>query len=943
MARVGGSRVFFDVVGVMQTQNMITDARDTSVMIQALFLDAFDGIKGALDGMFEGVDAAIQQILDPALEMGAAQVQFEKFFSFDGADEASQRIIAVGQALGFTGTEALEAGAKMAQLGGVFGSDSAVQAGTEAGMIFGLIGGMETEDAMNRLVSLGQQTQFMYGGLTQAQFDSLDAQEQYNLVLANSIKVLDELNTVEDNSVATMEQISTVMNEFAAGATSANMSISEMAALSGTLVEMGEQTTRAGRGIKQILNRIATDTGGATQALNDFGVATTDVNGDMIGLTRIMDQLVERGWYNLDSTQQRQMATTIAGSQHSERFIKLMTQLDRVHELTALSIDREKSALEELNRVTSSSTFEHNQLTAANETLNAQIGDHFLPTITAADSLSFGLKNTLHDLLVVSEEGEGAFDSWDGLASALTTGAGRSIIMAKSMYDIVGGAFEAFLNVQSLLISIQVYRSILRQTTELQKQNSNAILFGNNALMASNFELAEGVGLKMIGLNQNQQANMMQRVAKSIAKDHNIELNKKNILTQINIDKMNAAKAGLTAELAAERDLVRLQTLKTSMTMAEARNLNTIFTARVNTYNAEVTKLQTTATLRKLNKDEQARLNFLESEGVVAAHAANIANLTTIRQVIEAKGTMATRSREVAGAVFQEATARNAVIKKEQEDFIATLHLLKAKGALTKAEVDTAVAAYAAARGIQTTAQAATLSIGSLARLEGAAWRGAFTMNRLAGAAGLASMAMMFFPENEDAMQASMILMAISMVPAIASMTAYTRSTQAATAATIGYQAVTTVGVMAAAAIVAYAAAMVLMNNTMDELRMSTEDANDTWGQSEEEIRRIMAQFGNYANAGETALDFNFEYTDSLQEATDATKEFADAREELFFGFKPSRMNQALFNDLVNQGVGELYYQTDINMTNNWYGMTTEEMVNEISDQIEEKLQLRIG
>ena len=46
--------------------------------------------------------------------------------------------------------------------------------------------------------------------------------------------------------------------------------------------------------------------------------------------------------------------------------------------------------------------------------------------------------------------------------------------MANAMYEIGGGAFEAFMNVQSLLISVKVYRAIMKQNVVLQQSKSTA-------------------------------------------------------------------------------------------------------------------------------------------------------------------------------------------------------------------------------------------------------------------------------------------------------------------------------------------------------------------------------------------------------------------------------------------------------------------------------------
>ena len=49
-------------------------------------------------------------------------------------------------------------------------------------------------------------------------------------------------------------------------------------------------------------------------------------------------------------------------------------------------------------------------------------------------------------------------------------------------------------------------------------------------------------------------------------------------------------------------------------------------------------------------------------------------------------------------------------------------------------------------------------------------------------------------------------------------------------------------------------------------------------------------------------------------------------------------MNQTLFEQLVNQGVGELYYRTELNIANNFFGLTIDEMVTQVTTQVEERL-----
>ena len=98
-----------------------------------------------------------------------------------------------------------------------------------------MIGDMETEEAMQRLINLQQQTSFMFGDMTQAQIEAMDTESRAMLVHENSMKVLTQLNTVENNSAATMQQLTFIMNQFAAQADMTGESISDMAASAAVL------------------------------------------------------------------------------------------------------------------------------------------------------------------------------------------------------------------------------------------------------------------------------------------------------------------------------------------------------------------------------------------------------------------------------------------------------------------------------------------------------------------------------------------------------------------------------------------------------------------------------------------------------------------------------------------------------------------------------------
>lgn len=922
----------------MQAAKLISDAEEMGTVVRAIMLDAFDGIKGSLDGIFDSVGAAIDAVREPALALGEAQIYFRKFFDFDGVERYEESIIDLGVAFGFTGTEALEAGARMAQLGGLFGSGESVVAGTAVGTAFGMIGGMETEEAQTRLISLAQQTGFVYEGMGKKAFFAADAETQRQTVLRNSLYVLDQLNTVENNSVATMQQLSTVMDQFSASATIANMSIAEQAALSATLVESGESASKAGRGLRQMLLRVASDTGGAATALHEFGVATTDINGDLVGLTRIIQQLKDNGFDQLDSAQQMQLATSVAGANHATRFIKIMENFDRVTDLTSQAVNRESAAVDELNKVMASATFQHNQMIAAQETLSAQIGQELLPAMTDAQTGSFYLKSAFLGMLEHEQEFDSLSNTFLSMGSFLGQGATRGMILANSMYDLVGGAFEAFMNIQSLIISIRVYRVIMKQNVALQSMITDGLL---------------GQGVAQRQLTMLAGAAITSEGKKLFMKKAQVGLdNQLVVLTKDKVRLMKASERTLTAENAISKEAMTLSKARVDQ---EVQRMRVIGLAKMmsegevfSKANAVEKELQ--GEIAKQNKiretmilkGEEAMIGELTAGEAYAnsqvAVNALTQELTVLRQVIYAKSELVGIEARETAILGQSTLARIKEINSKREEFKTTLDLLKATGHLSAAKHKEMMASLnAAAAGKPVVAQN-TLTVMSLMRLEGQALKSAFSMNRFAAASSVASMGLMMFSDSEDAMQMSMILMALSMAPAIGAMITMKGVTDAATASTVAFQVVSTLGAGAIAVAASFAIARVLMKNNASKMQESTADLVSGFEEIQYAAGDFAFELDKPGGATDVMMDFGNTTAESMDRAESSVKDFMSAREELFFGFSASRMNQTLFEQLVNQGVGELYYRTELNIANNFFGLTVDEMVQQVTTQVQENL-----
>jgi TP901 family phage tail tape measure protein len=451
--RAGASRIFFDVVGSFQATRLIGDAQAKMTVLQGLVLDGLSGITEGVGLIGEQLNAVVDSTVPLAQEIGYARIEFEKFVQAgDDATLLSQQIEELGHNFGYSADQALAAGAKMAQLSSVVGGGAAIPAATEVGIAFGMVGGMETEEAMKRLIALQQQTTFMYGGLTQAQFRTLSAQKQVNLVRQESVGLLNQLNTIENRSSATMAQITMVMNQFASSAKLAGDEVSYMAAMSATLIEAGEEQGKAGRALKMMYARLGADTGNNSEILRKYGIETKDANGQLRSMHDIL-QDISAIYPQLANNHRLEIAQAVAGNDHYVRAIKLMEGYNRTVELNTMAIQELDTAQDELNKRFEDNAFLLTQAEAKLKDAKAALGEQFAPSVIKATNLQARMNESMAEFI---EYGRGV----RGLGTIIE-GAMDFTQYARFYAPFV----EANLNIMSLNVSLQTQMQIQRALT----------------------------------------------------------------------------------------------------------------------------------------------------------------------------------------------------------------------------------------------------------------------------------------------------------------------------------------------------------------------------------------------------------------------------------------------------------------------------------------------
>jgi len=450
--RAGASRVFFDIVGTYQASKMIKEADKATTVLEALHLDAITGIQEAATELSDVMVGLIDEVVPISREIEEARIQFDKFLDVaEQTEDTFANIADTGLAFGFAANEAYDAAARMAQLSGVLGAGT-TGVGTELGMIFGLISGMETEDAMQRMINLNQQTGFMTEGIE----ENARAETKRQMIYRNSMTVLDQLNTIENRSAATMQQITFVMNQFASQAELTGESIAAMAAMSATLIEAGEEQGKGGRALKMIYARLGANTAGAADAVRDLGIQLENADGTMKPFSDILDELAEQ-YQHMTGVERQALAQSIAGNRHYTRLIKLLENVDRVRELEREGLEAMFPAMDEANRRRETELFALEQSEARLKNYRAALGDEMLPVLKEVTDIQSIFTDTMVQL----------FDKVPMFMRGVTG-------LALGFKSFVGPVLTTIISLQNMRIAMDTHKAIQASLTDVVLSGEHA-------------------------------------------------------------------------------------------------------------------------------------------------------------------------------------------------------------------------------------------------------------------------------------------------------------------------------------------------------------------------------------------------------------------------------------------------------------------------------------
>jgi TP901 family phage tail tape measure protein len=925
MAKMGGARVFFTVYASAKVDELITDMDAAQATISALYLDAIEGITESISEMFTAWEQFADEMIAIAEPVEEARVHFEKFFEqgSEQATELAQKIIDVGVAFGSTAAASLEAAATMAQLQPVLGGAGPAEAGAEGAMLLGAVGMMSTEDAMSRMMQLQMQTDFMYEGVSQNARDAMTEEERRNIVLGNSVRFVNMLNEAENKTGATIQGIAFSMNQFAAAAKLANMEMSEQIALSASLIEQGEEQGKAGRALKMMIARIASNRSDNNELLREHGVEVVNAQGEMKGLIEIMGELrtsvdsTGRSWEQLTGIEQQQIAIAVGGSHHYVRFLKLMQNYNRTVDIQAMVTDSAGSALDEFGQYVENASYRMGLYRTELEKIHGEIGTKLIPAQNEAIKAEIMWANVQNWILGTK----------GGQRAALwATMAGQGFRMAESllkavfMYKVLRVAQQTYRALAAQEINTTATKAMVEQraaqgmavTNEMRKQATLAIRTGISAQqLSTNLGITEYDADRLIIEAKVKRA----QVTKFLTQSQSQLATATGMTNQVagryvfSTFSMSQADKGAT-QARMTRTQNYIQGLQLEQ-FADTKKLNRLHVMD----GAIATQINKEMNLRR-NKIVMAETELMMDDFMLQSHnevwaARNRGIMTTQGEVMVQQ--MANRINQLAAE-------------------IAKLHAQAKMGETTVTSLSTkATANDAVVKGIWARMVAGATGILQHMNLE--LTKNITLSGFMSSTMMIASMGVMFFGSEADSAQASMILMALSMLPLIASMT----SLGAVTWKTALGMSIVTLGAAALAgtAALAWASTHPVMTQVDEDLAaiMADMDENE---KALDEMQKQMDESNRAISDSSSAMSQQF--TEDLGDMRDSMDKFDDKRLEVFFGGRKDRMNQALFNEVKNNGVENLYYAPEVNFTNTFNGLTYDQAADEIATMVMSRL-----
>ena len=325
---------------------------------------ALDETNDAIEHYDENIEEAGEETKKFGITMNSAGEGTEKLRISLGSLVSAQVVVDVlrncAQAIKEVASAALEVGtkfessmSKVAALSGASGdqlarlSEKAKEMGAST-----IYSASESADAFSYMALAGWKVEDMLEGIgpvlnlaASAQMDLAEASDivtdyitAFGLKAEDAAHFSDAMATAMSTSNTTVQLLGESYKNVAATCGSMGIAMEDATAVLATMANAGVKGGEAGTALNAILTRLATNTKGAGDKLEEYGVKVYDASGKMNSISSILNGLADV-WETLSQQEQAALAKTIAGTNQYSKFQTIMLGVSQAAKEGGMSFD----------------------------------------------------------------------------------------------------------------------------------------------------------------------------------------------------------------------------------------------------------------------------------------------------------------------------------------------------------------------------------------------------------------------------------------------------------------------------------------------------------------------------------------------------------------------------------------------------------------------------
>lgn len=212
----------------------------------------------------------------------------------------------------------------------------------------------------------------------------------FKIEMEDASRVVDVYSALAANTAVTQEELAVAMSKTASSLESVGATFEQSSAMIATMVAVTrESATNIGSALKSIASRYGEltkdpktliDADGEAYsfnkvdtALQSVGISLKDTQGQFRNLAEVIEEL-SKVWDDLDSTQQRYVATQFAGNRQQSRFLALVANYDTYKQNLEVAETADDTGTIQANKALDSLETKLNQVTLAYQQFYTSIG-----------------------------------------------------------------------------------------------------------------------------------------------------------------------------------------------------------------------------------------------------------------------------------------------------------------------------------------------------------------------------------------------------------------------------------------------------------------------------------------------------------------------------------------------------------------------------------------